>query len=94
MESRSDYPQTKEPGTHPPTHELTFYRPISLLPIISKVLEKLLLKTLGIHVQHGNPRTLPIGGSSRNNGRTMVRAKYDNAEESPNSNVSKRNQPL
>jgi hypothetical protein len=30
----------------PPPHELTSYRTISLLPIISKVLEKLLLKRL------------------------------------------------
>jgi hypothetical protein len=43
MESRSDYPHTKAWET---PHELTSYLPISLLPIISKVLEKLLLKRL------------------------------------------------
>jgi hypothetical protein len=29
-----------------PPNELTYYRPISLLPIVSKVFEKLLLKRL------------------------------------------------
>jgi hypothetical protein len=33
-----------KPGKHP--NELTFYRPISLLPIVPKVCEKLLLKEL------------------------------------------------
>jgi hypothetical protein len=38
------YPHTT--AWTPPPHELTSYHPISLLPIISKVLEKLFLKRL------------------------------------------------
>jgi hypothetical protein len=47
-----------------------------------------------IYVQHRNPRTLLIECSAHNNGRTMVRAEYDNTEGAPNSNGSKRNQAL
>jgi hypothetical protein len=43
MESRTYHPILK-PGR--PPKELTSYRPISLLPIVSKVFEKLLLKRL------------------------------------------------
>jgi hypothetical protein len=43
MESGSDYPHTKARET---PHDLTSYHPLSLLPIISKVFEKLLLKRL------------------------------------------------
>jgi hypothetical protein len=43
MESRSDYPHTKARKLLS-TQELTSYHPISLLPIISKILEKLLLR--------------------------------------------------
>jgi hypothetical protein len=37
-----------------PPHQLSSYRPISLLPTVSKVFEKLLLKRLFLLVQHAN----------------------------------------
>jgi hypothetical protein len=37
-----------------PPHQLSFYRPISLLPFVSKVFEKLLLKRLLPLVEHVN----------------------------------------
>jgi len=40
----SYYPLRKLPKVGKPTHDVAFYRPISLLPIPSKVFEKLLLK--------------------------------------------------
>jgi hypothetical protein len=41
MESHTDHPHLKTRETH---SKLTFYRSVILLPIISKVFEKLLLK--------------------------------------------------
>jgi hypothetical protein len=52
MESRTAHPKTKETPK-----ELTTYWPISLLPIISKVFQKLLLKCL--HPMVENNRLIP-----------------------------------
>jgi hypothetical protein len=51
MESRPDNPH---PEAREPPHQLSSYRPISLLPIASKVFEKLLLKRLLPLVEHAN----------------------------------------
>lgn len=37
-----------------PTHDVSSYRPISLLPTISKALEKLLLQRLNVHINENN----------------------------------------
>jgi hypothetical protein len=56
MESRSAYPHIKAWET---PHELTTYRPISLLPLISNVLEKLVLKRLLPTVQKNQLIPIP-----------------------------------